>query len=73
MNLSYGPFSDRLTFFLDSVLIRIIVWRSEKDLDHIKSEYAEHFGEGLATSIREETSGDYETALISMIEGNFHD
>jgi hypothetical protein len=39
-------------------------------LELIKKEYAELYGKGLATAVKAETSGDFEKALLSIIEGN---
>jgi len=54
----------------DSALIRIMVSRSEIDLEAIKQEYMAIYHKTLESDIKGETSGDYEKAFISIIEGN---
>jgi annexin A7/11 len=54
----------------DSTLIRIIVSRSEIDLEAIKKEYMALYHKTLESAVKDETGGDYEKALISIIEGN---
>jgi len=54
----------------DSTLIRIIVSRSELDLAAIKRDYQMLFHKTLDSAIKGETRGDYETALLAILEGN---
>jgi len=54
----------------DSTLIRIIVSRSEIDLGAIKKEYMAIYHKTLESDVKNETGGDYEKALISIIDGN---
>lgn len=54
----------------DSALIRIIVTRSELDLAAIKKEYMAIYHKTLESAIKDETSGDYEKALVSILDGN---
>ncbi|CAL8126556.1 unnamed protein product [Orchesella dallaii] len=54
----------------DSALVRIIVSRSEIDLAAIKKEYMALYHKTLESDIKGETSGDYEKALLSILEGN---
>jgi len=54
----------------DKTLIRIIVSRSEIDLEAIKREYAALYHKTLESDVKGETGGDYEKALLSILEGN---
>lgn len=54
----------------DSDLIRIIVSRSEEDLEAIKEEYLRCFGKTLSSAIASECSGAYRDALLAIIRGN---
>uniref|UniRef100_A0A6B2E5S9 Annexin n=1 Tax=Phlebotomus kandelakii TaxID=1109342 RepID=A0A6B2E5S9_9DIPT len=51
----------------DPTLIRIIVCRSEIDLQTIKNEYERVFDRTLLNDIKGETSGDYKSALCAII------
>lgn len=51
----------------DSVLIRIIVGRSEIDLGNIKQEYERIYDKTLLSAVKSETSGDYKKALCALI------
>ncbi|XP_031625216.1 annexin B10 [Contarinia nasturtii] len=51
----------------DSTLIRIIVSRSEIDLNDIKVEFERKYNRTLLSAIRSETSGDYKKALCALI------
>ncbi|XP_021926149.1 annexin B10 isoform X2 [Zootermopsis nevadensis] len=53
----------------DVDLIRIIVSRSEIDLESIKQEYERLYDKTLESAVRSETSGDYKRALLSLIGG----
>uniref|UniRef100_A0A8C0H785 Annexin n=1 Tax=Chelonoidis abingdonii TaxID=106734 RepID=A0A8C0H785_CHEAB len=50
----------------DGTLIRVIVSRSEIDLNLIKAEFLKIAGKSLSTMILEDTSGDYKTALLNL-------
>ncbi|CAM4580805.1 unnamed protein product [Lepidochelys olivacea] len=50
----------------DGTLIRIIVSRSEIDLNLVKAEFLKIAGKSLSTMILEDTSGDYKTALLNL-------
>ncbi|NP_001007303.1 annexin A3b [Danio rerio] len=50
----------------ESTLIRIIVSRSELDLQDIKAEYKKLFGCSLYSTIESETSGDFRKALLKI-------
>lgn len=51
----------------DTVLIRIIVSRSEIDLGNIKQEYERLYDKTLLSAVKSETSGDYKKALCALI------
>lgn len=50
----------------DKVLIRIMVLRSEIDLQDIKSEFQRKYRKSLETFIRSDCSGDYKRALLCL-------
>uniref|UniRef100_A0A8D8K713 Annexin n=1 Tax=Culex pipiens TaxID=7175 RepID=A0A8D8K713_CULPI len=51
----------------DTTLIRIIVSRSEIDLQNIKDEYEQMYNKTLTSAVKSETSGDYKKALCALI------
>lgn len=51
----------------DTTLIRIIVGRSEIDLENIKVAFGKLYGKPLAQVVKGECSGDYERALLALI------
>ncbi|CAJ0581037.1 unnamed protein product, partial [Mesorhabditis spiculigera] len=51
-------------------LIRILVSRSEIDLEAIKAEYEKAYGKTLLDTIKSETKGDYKNALVALVIGN---
>ncbi|XP_076440760.1 annexin A5-like [Babylonia areolata] len=51
----------------DNDLIRIIVTRSEIDLEDIKDRYQEMYGTSLAEAVEGECSGDYKRLLLALI------
>ena len=51
----------------DKVLIRILICRSEFDLQDIKHRYQELYGKHLSEAIKADTSGDYERVLLRII------
>lgn len=51
----------------DTTLIRIIVSRSELDLQNIKDEYEQMYNKTLMSAVKSETSGDYKKALCALI------
>ncbi|GLH02923.1 Annexin [Gryllus bimaculatus] len=53
----------------DKTLIRIIVCRSEIDLESIKREYEKLYDKTLESVVTNETSGDYKRALLALIGG----
>ncbi|XP_035393536.1 annexin A8-like isoform X2 [Cygnus atratus] len=50
----------------DGTLIRVIVSRSEVDLNLIKAEFKRIAGQSLSSMIVDDTSGDYKTALLNL-------
>uniref|UniRef100_A0A8B9P4L0 Annexin n=1 Tax=Apteryx owenii TaxID=8824 RepID=A0A8B9P4L0_APTOW len=65
-------FAERLYYALkgagthDGTLIRVIVSRNEVDLNLIKAEFKKIAGQSLSSSILDDTSGDYKTALLNL-------
>ncbi|KAH8396251.1 hypothetical protein KR222_006095, partial [Zaprionus bogoriensis] len=53
----------------DSTLIRIIVCRSEIDLETIKEEFERIYNRTLHSAVESETSGDYKRALTALLGG----
>ncbi|XP_026398924.1 annexin D5-like [Papaver somniferum] len=51
----------------DSTLIRIVVTRTEIDMQYIKAEYHKKFHKSLADAIHSETSSHYRTFLLSLV------
>jgi len=51
-------------------LIRILVTRSEVDLEEIKSEFLNKYGETLAKWVEDDTSGDFRKLLLKIIGDN---
>ncbi|KAA8532416.1 hypothetical protein F0562_032446 [Nyssa sinensis] len=51
----------------DTTLIRIIVTRTEIDMQYIKSEYQKKYGKTLHDAVHSETSGHYRTFLLSLL------
>lgn len=54
----------------DRTLIRVLVSRSEIDLQDVKVQYLEKYGKPLSQTIKEETSGDYLKALLKVCGDN---
>ncbi|XP_010179094.1 PREDICTED: annexin A8-like isoform X3 [Mesitornis unicolor] len=50
----------------DGTLTRVIVSRSEVDLNLIKAEFKHIAGKSLSSMITDDTSGDYKTALLNL-------
>lgn len=50
----------------DRVLIRIMVLRSEIDMQDIKNEFQRMYGKNLESFIKGDTSGDYKRALLCL-------
>ncbi|KAM6986903.1 annexin A4 [Aplochiton taeniatus] len=53
----------------DSVLIRIMVARTEIDMADIKAEFLKNYGKTLHSFIKGDTSGDYRTILLALCGG----
>ncbi|PIA29923.1 hypothetical protein AQUCO_05800180v1 [Aquilegia coerulea] len=51
----------------DTDLIRIVVTRTEIDMQYIKGEYQKNYGKTLHDAIKAETSGNYRTFLLSLV------
>lgn len=54
----------------DSTLIRVIVTRSEIDMQYVKAEYRKKYGKTLNDAVHSETSGHYRTFLLSLLGPN---
>ncbi|NP_001086218.1 annexin A1 gene 2 L homeolog [Xenopus laevis] len=53
----------------DKELIRVMVSRSEIDMNEIKAQYQKLYGKSLQQAILDDTKGDYETILIALCGG----
>jgi len=51
----------------DDELMRIIVWRSEIDLEDIKNAYLTRFNRSLVDDVKDDVSGDYENLLVLLL------
>uniref|UniRef100_A0A8D8VWN8 Annexin n=1 Tax=Cacopsylla melanoneura TaxID=428564 RepID=A0A8D8VWN8_9HEMI len=51
----------------DASLIRILISRSEFDLENIKREYERRFERTLMSAIQADTAGSYKTALLAIL------
>lgn len=51
----------------DSALIRVIVTRTEIDMQYIKAEYLKKYKKTLNDAVHSETSGNYRSFLLSLI------
>uniref|UniRef100_H2SWN5 Annexin n=1 Tax=Takifugu rubripes TaxID=31033 RepID=H2SWN5_TAKRU len=54
----------------DSTLMRTMVSRSELDMLDIRASFQKKYGVSLYTTIQEDTSGDYQKALLYLCGGN---
>ncbi|KAL5995511.1 hypothetical protein ACLOJK_025573 [Asimina triloba] len=54
----------------DTTLIRIVVSRTEIDMEFIKAEYKKKYGKPLGDAIHSEISGHYRTFLLSLVGPN---
>ncbi|RWR75113.1 annexin D5-like protein [Cinnamomum micranthum f. kanehirae] len=52
----------------DTTLIRTVVTRAGIDMEDVKKEYAQAYKKSLKDAIHKDTSGDYRTFLISLVE-----
>jgi len=51
----------------DGRLIRVIVTRTEIDMQRIKAAYYSRYGKPLTHAVKSDTSGHYEDFLISLL------
>ncbi|TVU09450.1 hypothetical protein EJB05_42922 [Eragrostis curvula] len=51
----------------DKTLIRVVVTRTEIDMQYVKAEYYKKYKKTLAEAIQSETSGNYRTFLLSLV------
>jgi hypothetical protein len=61
-------FAEKLHGFKTEDLIRIIVSRSEENMDEIKDAYKELYGVELIDDIKKETKGDFQLGLSILIQ-----
>ncbi|KAK1429063.1 hypothetical protein QVD17_11262 [Tagetes erecta] len=54
----------------DTTLIRVIVTRTEIDMQYIKAEYHKKYRKSLNDAVHSETSGHYRTFLLSLLGPN---
>ncbi|KAL9994998.1 putative annexin [Helianthus debilis subsp. tardiflorus] len=54
----------------DTTLIRVIVTRTEIDMQYIKAEYHKKYKKNLNDAVHSETSGHYQTFLLSLLGPN---
>ena len=52
----------------DEILIEVISFRSFSRLTKIKQKFKEKYGKDLISEVKSETSGDYKTTLIALLE-----
>ena len=52
----------------DDILIEVISFRNFSRLQKIKQKFQEKYGKDLISEIKSETSGDYRTTLVSLLE-----
>ena len=51
----------------DNTLIRVIVTRTEMDMQYIKAEYLKKYRKTLNDAVHSETSSHYRTFLLSLL------
>lgn len=54
----------------DTRLIRVIVTRTEIDMQYIKAEYYKKYHKSLNDAVHSDTSGHYRTFLLSLLGPN---
>ncbi|XP_072980204.1 annexin D5 [Typha angustifolia] len=54
----------------DTKLVRVVVTRTEIDMQYIKAEYQKKYKKSLSEAIHSETSGHYRTFLLSLVGSN---
>ena len=52
----------------DEILIEVISFRPYSRLNKIKQKFKEKYGKDLISEVKSETSGDYKTTLVSLLE-----
>lgn len=52
----------------DTTLIRVVVTRAGIDMEDIKKEYVQEYKTSLKDYIHDDTSGDYRTFLLNLLE-----
>ncbi|XP_076020849.1 annexin A1a [Genypterus blacodes] len=72
----HGFFAEKLNLAMKGkgtrkpILTRIMVSRSEVDLQRIKAEYKKNYGKTLHQEILDDTKGDYEKILLALCGGD---
>ena len=56
----------------DRTLIRVIVTRTELDMQYIKAEYEKKFKGSLGDAVHSETSRHYRSFLLALLGGHEH-
>ncbi|KAF6767952.1 hypothetical protein AHF37_09502 [Paragonimus kellicotti] len=51
----------------DYTLMRLLITRSEIDLEDVKEAYAKNYGQSLVDKVRNDTSGDYRRVLVKLL------
>ncbi|XP_061657295.1 annexin A1-like [Syngnathoides biaculeatus] len=54
----------------EEVLVEVLATRSNKDIRELKRVYKEEYGDDLEDVIKDETKGDFTTALLAMLKAN---
>lgn len=54
----------------DTVLTRIVMSRTEIDMQYIKAEYMKKYGKPFGDAIHSETSSHYRSFLLSLVGSN---
>lgn len=52
----------------NTTLIRIVVTRADIDMEDIKKEYGMAYKTSLKDAIHDDTSGDYRTFLLNLVD-----
>lgn len=53
----------------DGILTRLLVAHCEKDLLSVRAAYKNKYGKSLYSTVRDDTKGDYQTALLGLCRG----
>ena len=54
----------------DTTLVRVVVTRTEVDMQYIKAEYLKKHRKTLNDAVHSETSGDYRAFLLALLGPN---